>query len=139
MDLKEIESILREHDMKPSLYRMKVYQYLVENRNHPNIETIYQELVKEIPTLSKTTLYNIMDLFLEKGVVTLITIDGNEMHYDADVSSHGHFRCSKCQTIYDTVIDPSSLRFKGMEDFKIHKGHVYFWGICPKCLAGRDS
>jgi Fe2+ or Zn2+ uptake regulation protein len=87
-----------------------------------------------MPTLSKTTLYNTMQLFLEKGLVMLITINENEAHYDADTSPHGHFRCSRCGHIYDTVIDAEALKFEGMEDFEVHDCHIYFWGLCPRCL-----
>ncbi|MGE5405106.1 MAG: Fur family transcriptional regulator [Candidatus Saccharibacteria bacterium] len=133
MDFKAIETLLRSHDIKPSHYRMRIFQYLVQNRNHPNIDLIYQELIQEMPTLSKTTLYNTMELFLEKGIVMLISIAPNEMRYDADTSEHGHFRCTACGEIYDTPIAPDSLNFEGLSDFDIHDVHVYLWGICPKC------
>ena len=83
---KKIQQFLRMHSIKPSHHRIKIYQYLVENRNHPSVDMIYQELVQTIPTLSKTTLYNTLQLFLEKGIVIMITIDENETRYDADIS-----------------------------------------------------
>jgi len=135
MELKEIEALLRAHGIKPSPYRMRAYQYLAENRNHPSIDLMYREISAEMPTLSKTTLYNTMQLFLEKGLVMLITINANELHYDADTSPHGHFRCIQCGKIYDTEIDAHSLKFQGMEDFEVHDCHLYFWGLCPACLA----
>ena len=32
--------------------------------NHPTVETIYKELIDEIPTLSKTTVYNTLKQFV---------------------------------------------------------------------------
>ena len=54
------------------------------------MDMIYQELVRNIPTLSKTTVYNTLNLFL-KRIAVMITIDENETRYDADTSLHGHF------------------------------------------------
>lgn len=134
MDSKNIEQFLKLHDIKPSHHRMRVYEYLVTNRNHPSVDVIFQELVKEIPTLSRTTLYNTLNLFVEKGIVTPITIAENELRYDADTSVHGHLRCNRCGQIFDIWLDAASLDLKGTEGFKIEESHIYFKGLCPKCL-----
>ena len=38
--------------------------YLITKRNHPTAEMIYLELVNEIAGLSKTTVYNTLNLFV---------------------------------------------------------------------------
>jgi len=45
---------------------------------HPTAEMIYQKIVKDVPTMSKTTVYNTLKLLLEKGLVLGITITGTE-------------------------------------------------------------
>lgn len=134
MDTKEIEILLKDHGIKPSHHRMKIYEYLVTHRNHPNVDMVYQELIREIPTLSRTTLYNTLNLFLEKGVVQLITIAENEMHYDADVSIHGHFLCKECKNIYDIWLEDNTFDLPDLEDFEVDESHIYFRGTCPACL-----
>ena len=54
---------LTEHNIKPTFPRMKIYEYLMEHKNHPSVDSVYQELVEEIPTLSRTTVYNTLHLF----------------------------------------------------------------------------
>lgn len=133
MDTQKITQLLQQHNIKPSHHRIRVFDYLVENRNHPSVDMIHSELVKEIPTLSKTTLYNILNLFVEKGIVSLITIDENETHYDADTSMHGHFKCSRCQNIYDIRIKLSNPNFTELNNFEVNEIQIYFKGICPQC------
>lgn len=128
-----IEEYLRANDIKPSYQRMKVFEYLIKYRNHPTVDDIYKELVKSIPTLSKTTVYNILDLFIEKGIAQLISIEENETRYDADVTTHGHFKCEKCGRIYDFPVDVSGMKTGGLKDFIIREKHIYFRGICEKC------
>jgi Fur family peroxide stress response transcriptional regulator len=130
MKITELRKHLETHHIKPSHQRLKIYQYLVENRNHPNVDMIYRELSVEIPTLSKTTVYNTLNLFVERGLVSLITITENEMRYDADTSLHGHFRCDHCGTIYDLRLRHNSLEFDNIEDFRIDESHLYFKGLC---------
>ncbi|CFX01669.1 Ferric-uptake regulator [Syntrophomonas zehnderi OL-4] len=134
MDMKEIAMLLKDHGIKPSHHRMKIYEYLVTHRNHPNVDMVYQELIQEIPTLSKTTLYNTLNLFLNKGLVQLITIAENEMHYDADVSMHGHFMCKECKKIYDIWFEDNDIVLPDLKDFAVDESHIYFRGTCLACL-----
>lgn len=130
----KIGDYLKENGIKPSLQRLKVYEYLANHKNHPNVDTIYQELVKEIPTLSKTTVYNTLNLFIEKGIVRIVTIEDNEVKYDADISLHGHFKCVSCGEIYDFDISIPQDKEESLNGFKVDEKHVYYKGKCKKCL-----
>lgn len=134
LNIKNIGEYLKSHDIKPSYQRIKIFEYLIEKKNHPTIDTVYQELVKEIPTLSKTTVYNTMNLFLEKKIVILIIIEENETRYDADVSVHGHFKCVKCNVVYDLDMDLNNIDMTTLKNFQINEHHIYFKGICESCL-----
>jgi len=100
-----ISEFLKANSIKPSYQRLKIYQYLIDKKNHPSVDMIFKELVHKIPTLSRTTVYNTLKLFIEKNITSLLTIKENEARFDADVSLHGHFLCTKCGTIYDIAID----------------------------------
>lgn len=99
---------------------------------------IYDEVIKQIPTLSKTTIYNTLKTFSEKGLVSSITIEDNEVRYDADLTFHGHFKCIQCGMLYDIEMDQMSFDKRLSVSRKI-QGHyiterqVYFKGICKRC------
>lgn len=131
----KIEEFLKQHNIKPSYQRMKIYDYLIKYKSHPTVEEIYQALVDEIPTLSKTTVYNTLKLFLDNKIIQLITIEENETRYDADISIHGHFKCLECGKVYDVWLDMNKMKLEGLDDFKIDESHVYFKGTCSKCLV----
>ncbi|MCB0402432.1 MAG: transcriptional repressor, partial [Flavobacteriales bacterium] len=61
---------LSSNNIKPSVQRIKIFEYLHENRQHPTVDTIYKDLVGHIPTLSKTTVYNTLKLFVDNGITT---------------------------------------------------------------------
>ena len=133
MNVENISNYLINNDIKPSYQRMRVFEYLTSKHNHPTVDKIYTELHSEIPTLSKTTVYNTLKLFIEKGIVRVINIEDNEVRYDADTSLHGHFKCDKCEHIYDFKLDPSNLDFVEVKSFKINETHLYIKGICDTC------
>lgn len=129
-----IGEFLKSNDIKPSYQRMRIFEYLLGTKDHPTVDMIYKELIGEIPTLSKTTVYNTLNLFVEHGIVSRITIEENETRYDADTGVHGHFKCEKCQKVLDFVTDLSVLDVQDIEDFQINQQHLYFRGICSDCL-----
>lgn len=132
-DINDIGKHLRSHGIKPSYQRMKVFEYLINKKNHPTVDMIYQALVKEIPTFSRTTVYNTLDIFIKKGLVIMITIDEKEARYDANTTVHGHFQCNSCGDIYDFETDFPSLDIPGLNKHKVEEYHIYFKGICSRC------
>ncbi|WP_066498758.1 Fur family transcriptional regulator [Abyssisolibacter fermentans] len=129
--INNIEDYLKSNDIKPSYQRIKIFEYLIKYKNHPTVDMIYKELVGEIPTLSKTTVYNTLKLFVEKNIVIVINIEDNETRYDADTSFHGHFKCRKCKRVYDFRLEMPHI--KDLEGFDIDEYHFYLKGVCKSC------
>lgn len=132
--MESFKEVLNSAGIRPSYPRLKIYEYLFSKKNHPTVEMIYRELYKEIPTLSKTTVYNTLHLFSEKGIAKLISIEDGEARYDADTSLHGHFKCSGCGQVYDFYIE--EVMTDGSTDgFRVDKREVYYYGTCKNCLS----
>ncbi|WDV45748.1 Fur family transcriptional regulator [Clostridiaceae bacterium M8S5] len=126
-----VSNYLKTNDIKPSYQRVKIFEYLIKHRNHPTVDMIYKELALEIPTLSKTTVYNTLKLFVEKNIVIVINIEDNETRYDADTSFHGHFKCRHCNEIYDFKVEMPFI--KDLDGFEVNEYHFYLKGICKGC------
>ena len=131
--IENIGEYLKEHGIKPSYQRIHIFEYLLGTISHPTVDIITKALISDIPTLSKTTVYNTLKLFMEKGIVNIINIENNETRYDADISMHGHFKCKKCGQVYDFKIDSENLNFTEMENFIIDETHIYLKGMCNNC------
>ena len=130
-----VVNTLISHNIKPSYPRIKIFEYLVKWENHPTVEEIYLHLVKEIPTLSKTTVYNTLDLLVQSNLARLLSIEDHEARYDADVSSHGHFKCIRCGRINDFCLDAAALQCSSLAGYSVYEHHFYVKGLCPECLA----
>lgn len=68
--------------IRPSLQRIEIMRYLLTHPTHPTIDEIFMELKKRIPTVSRTTIYNTLRMFSEKGGALMITIDEHHVCYD---------------------------------------------------------
>jgi Fur family ferric uptake transcriptional regulator/Fur family peroxide stress response transcriptional regulator len=132
----EAYDILLSHNIKPSVQRIAIMDYLNEHRVHPSAEDVYAALSPSMPTLSKTTVYNTLRLFAENGAAQMLTIDDKNVNFDADTSQHSHFLCRKCGKIYDcsSAIDMKAIRNMSKDGFKIEESHVYLRGICKNCI-----
>ena len=131
--VENVGEYLKENGIEPSYQRMKIYEFLLHNKIHPTVDTIYKALNKEIPTLSKTTVYNTLNLFVEKNIVNVLVIEENETRYDAYLKLHGHFKCEKCGNIYDIEVESDTLDFAELEGYDIKEKHIYFKGVCRHC------
>jgi Fe2+ or Zn2+ uptake regulation protein len=137
MNINTIKEYLDGKGVKPSYPRLRILEYLMEYRNHPTAEEIYEALVKEMPTLSRTTVYNTLNLFIEEGVAIPINISSNETRYDATVMDHGHFKCVRCGRIVDFPIEAEGGDVRELDGYKVTGRFVYFKGVCPDCLINK--
>ena len=131
---------LEKYDIRPSVQRLAVMNYLMSHATHPTVEEIYADLRQEIPTLSKTTIYNTLELLVSKRAVNEITIEGSKAHYDGFTHPHAHFYCRECGKIYDVPCDESAFdALKPVDGFKIDSTHLYYTGVCPNCEKQRTN
>lgn len=122
-------------NIKPSVQRIAIMDYLLKNHTHPCIDEIYSALCKDIPTLSKTTVYNTLKLFIEHGAAQMLTIDERNACFDGDMSQHAHFQCKSCGKIFDVPIKIEDKTDHGLEakGFQVDEVHQYYKGLCPAC------
>ena len=100
---------------------------------HPSVDMIYNALLPEMPTLSRTTVYKTMDLLVENKLARLLHSEEHEARYDGDVSDHGHFKCLRCGRVYDFNVNLDCLETGGLDGFVVDEKYVLFKGVCSGC------
>jgi len=132
--IEAVKNYLNQKGINPSYQRLRIFELLSSGKNHPTADLIYNTLIREIPTLSKTTVYNTLNLFQKRGIVTGLTIDENEVRYEANTKPHAHFKCTSCGAIIDMPIDCPYLAEKFVDGNKVTERHLYLKGICSACM-----
>lgn len=138
MDIQElsidgIKEYLMKEGINPSYQRLKILEYLLKYRIHPTVDTIYNDLSKQIPTLSKTTVYNTLNLFQERDIITSLTIEKNEARYESSTKPHAHFKCTECGNIYDILIKFPHVSGNTIDGHVVTEQQLYLKGICKNC------
>lgn len=129
-----ITDILKDKEIAPSYTRIKIYDYLSKDKIHPTVDEIFIDLSKLFPTLSKTTVYNTLKLFVEKKLVREVNLYDNKMRYELVRSEHGHFKCNTCSKIYDIPLDINVKLPEELEGTLINDFHYLLVGTCSHCL-----
>jgi len=130
-DKEQTINYLISKNIKPSLQRIAIMQYMLNHLEHPTVDEVYQALAKEIPTLSKTTVYNTMTLLESAGAINSLTIDEKNIRYDSVTEQHAHLKCRKCGRIFDIKMPTMTDSESG--DFEIDKIEILYYGICKEC------
>jgi Fur family ferric uptake transcriptional regulator len=91
------------------------------------------------PSLGIATVYRNIQAMLVDGCLRSIMISGDPPRYELAASPHhDHFRCIRCQKIYDLEGCFAPMNLSLPEGFQA-TGHVFvFHGICAKC-SSRDG
>ena len=131
--------LLKENSIKITPQRLEILKYLDGHRTHPTVEQIYTELKEKNPSLSKTTVYNSVEILKSHGIIQSITISGSESRYDFKHGMHHHFLCKKCGEITDIDVECPNLGKMLECGHKVEEVHGYFKGICKKCLKEGDK
>ncbi|WP_077197473.1 Fur family transcriptional regulator [Prevotella ihumii] len=125
---------LIECGIRPSIQRIEILRYLLTHHTHPTVDEIFVDLKKRVPTVSRTTIYNTLRMFSEKGAAFMITIDEHRVCYDGTTEPHAHFYCKHCGKVYDFhEMQPPRNVTSDMEGFHIEDAQLYYKGICPAC------
>ena len=130
------EQACQKHGLPVTIQRRRVFEGILIREDHPTADQLYDRLKPQLPGLSRTTVYRILDTLVQIGVITRISHPGSVARYDPRISRHHHLVCLRCEAVID-IEDPRldevpwpNVRRQG---FDIQGCHVHFHGLCAKC------
>lgn len=126
-------AILQEHQIRPSSQRLLVFDYLKSVKTHPSVDTIYQALLPDNPGLSRTTVYNTLELLASRNLILTLDFGEGFLRYDADITPHSHFKCTGCGAVIDIEGAPEDCAKMLPRGCTLTGVSLYLFGKCPKC------
>lgn len=137
--LKNYVDILKKNDLKVTPQRLVILKYLDNNMTHPTADKIYRDLKRNNPSLSKTTVYNALEILKKHNIIQVLTISKSEQRYDFEGGVHHHFLCKNCGALLDIDIQCPHLETVLKGKHHIDEVHGYFKGICEDCLKKQKN
>jgi Fur family iron response transcriptional regulator len=87
----EVARRLDSHGVTQTPQRIEIGQVLFARPQHLSAERILEALRGMGSSVSKATVYNTLNLFVQKGLVRIVTVDPTRLYYDSTTSEHHHF------------------------------------------------
>ena len=117
--------------------RAAILEYLKNNKHHPNVTDIYNNVSKKLSTISLTTVYNTIDILKKEGLIHELAVRNHEgRRFDSNIVPHDHLICNICGKIIDVEVNidyPLMLNEKQKNGFDVRETRIKFYGICPDC------
>ncbi len=98
---KPIVEALTEHGILPSAQRVAVAEYVLATTEHPSADQVWARVKKTFPMLSRATVYNTLNLLVEKGLLRPLVLAEGKVVFDPKVKPHHHFVDEATGAIHD--------------------------------------
>jgi Fur family transcriptional regulator, peroxide stress response regulator len=116
--------------------REAILRFLRGTRSHPTADQVYHEVRREIPKISKGTVYRNLKVLREMGLISELDLNGSLSRFEAKRESHYHFRCEGCDKVFDLdepVNDELDKRVAKKSGLKVLYHQTEFRGLCKDC------
>lgn len=127
--MKDAISILRQCDIQATPQRIAVIECVLTSKAHPTADDVLLLARKKCPTVSRATVYNTLNLLVEKGLIGVQTLKEGATVFDPNVQKHHHFIDEDTGKIYDIPWDQLEVRGKEqLQEFEILEFQVIMRG-----------
>lgn len=90
-DWDQIEQVLENHGIRSTSQRVDIAKILLAKPQHLSAEQVLAQVNTEDELVSKATVYNTLNLFVDKGLIKQVVIDSRYVFYDSNTEPHYHF------------------------------------------------
>ncbi len=118
-------TVLQDHGIQPTAQRMAIAEAVLDNNQHPTADDILVEAQKRCSIVSRATVYNTLNLFVEKGLLRTQILKEGTVVFDPNLHKHHHFIDDDDGTIIDipwdwlTVEGRQKLRDYDIRDYQV--------------------
>ncbi len=122
-------AILKEHGINPSAQRVAVAQYVLHTDEHPSADEVWSRVKKRFPHVSRATVYNTLNLFVEKGLLRQFVLTEGRVVFDPKTDDHHHFIEEDTGKIHDVPWDAVKVsNVSKLADFEVQDYQVVMRG-----------
>jgi Fur family ferric uptake transcriptional regulator len=136
VQVKIYRTILSSVKLKSTTARTGVLDILVKADQPLGVPEIADGLKRQGIEVDRATLYRILEVFFQRGIVTKLELQEGKFRYELAGSDHHHLICERCGAIAD-ISDCDSKKWekeiKRKKGFVVKRHALEFFGICKQC------
>lgn len=132
------ERLCRENGIPLTVQRRAVLRALLDRRDHPTADQVFEDVQARLPGVSRATVYRVLETLVRVGVARRASHLGARVRFDPNTGPHHHLVCVRCGKMAD--LDHPSLGSLPLPDvrhagFQITEYSIHFQGICSRCRS----
>lgn len=123
-------------ETRNTFQKTAVYEMLQNMHDHPTADRVYERVRREYPSISRSTVYRILNQLSERGEIYKVVMPAAADRFDYHKEPHYHIYCPVCKEVYDIGLkrmEDIEKEAEQVSDFKILSHSIIFEGICPHC------
>lgn len=99
--IKDIRNKFLEKGLKITPQRLIILEAIYALNNHPTADNIIECIRKSHPNIATGTVYKVLEVLVENGIIRKVKTDKDSMRYDAITENHHHIYYSDSERIED--------------------------------------
>jgi Fur family transcriptional regulator, iron response regulator len=120
---------LRDSGIQPSAQRVAVADYVLRTIEHPSADLVWKRVREHFPWISRATVYNTLNLFVEKGLLQRLNLSEDSVVFDPITDTHHHFIDEQTGVIHDIPWDRVQVcNVETLREFEVHDYQVVMRG-----------
>ena len=81
---------IKEAGLKATPQRLAIYESM-RKLGHASVDMVVEDLKSSFPSLTVATIYNVLESFVNAGLLVRRFSSNNKMYFDVNVYEHAHF------------------------------------------------
>ena len=124
---------LAARGLRSTSQRERVYNVLLEERDHPTAEEVFLRAKQRMPDISMATVYNCLAALVKCDLVKQVKVRRGATRFCPNMREHCHFYCQACGSVFDIDLEPGAPELPMPRGFKPAHFDIAIHGLCPDC------
>ncbi len=137
-ELQVFREYLQKHKLRYTREREQIIKEIFSTHDHFDVEAIYLSMRQKGIQVSKASIYRLIPLLIETGLIQEVYYEDGHMHYEHVYGHehHCHLRCTRCRKIEEFVDRRLQEIEKDLAEkfgYEIIDRKLEVKGLCPEC------
>src|SRR5689334_18002896 len=116
-----VADVLQQNGIQPSAHRVAVGEYVLTTTDHPSADRVWARVRRRFPMISRATVYNTLNLFVEKKLLRELHLAPDSVVFDPNMEKHHHLIDDQTGRIYDVEWNDVEVRkVDTLGDYEVH-------------------
>lgn len=130
MTSRNTDATLRLYGIQPSAQRVAVAEFVLHTDEHPSADVVWRRVRERFPWISRATVYNTLNLFVDKGLLRRLHLTEDSVVFDCRTDTHHHFIDETTGAIHDVPWDEIQVcNVQALRGFEVHDYQVVMRGV----------